>query len=195
MENKQTKFNITLFMIKVQRIAGWIMAIAMIIYAISGYGMTKGIIDQNLASSIHFRWLGAITIVAFCIHIGWAAHLTLRRKGWWNKISRIILILFFLGFISFFSYLHFFYQAPNTTIDPSTIQNATVFTAETLKQYNGLNGQPAYVAVDGIVYDMSSVFRNGVHQGHKAGQDLTTAFHQEHPNNFLKKLTVVGIYQ
>lgn len=195
MENKQKKFNITLFMIKAQRIAGWIMAITMIIYAVSGYGMTKGIIDQDLARSIHFRWLGAIAIIAFCVHIGWAAHLTLRRKGWWNKISKTILILLFLGLISFFSYLHFFYQSPNIAIYPNAIQNSTVFTTETLKQYTGLNGQPAYVAVDGIVYDMSPVFKNGFHEGHQAGQDLTNAFHQEHPNNFLKKLTIVGIYQ
>ncbi len=34
---------------------------------------------------------------------------------------------------------------------------AKTFTLEELKQFNGQNGQPAYVAVDGVVYDVSNV--------------------------------------
>ena len=69
------------------------------------------------------------------------------------------------------------------------------FTPETLSKYDGLNGQPAYVAVDGVVYDLSPVFYKGMHQGYTPGQDLTEAFHNQHPESFLKKYKVVGIYK
>jgi Predicted heme/steroid binding protein len=37
----------------------------------------------------------------------------------------------------------------------SEVDKMKQFTLEELKQYNGENGQPAYVAIDGIVYDVS----------------------------------------
>ena len=80
----------------------------------------------------------------------------------------------------------------STTAPTST---ATVFTAATLKAYNGLNGQPAYAAVDGLVYDMSALFRNGGHHGYKAGLDLSAAFHGQHPDSYLQGYPVVGTYQ
>ena len=56
-------------------------------------------------------------------------------------------------------------------------------TKETLAQYNGQDGQPAYVAVDGVVYDL---FRNRPWQGGKhfkgltAGRDLSEFFAKSH---------------
>lgn len=49
-------------------------------------------------------------------------------------------------------------------------------TLEELKQYDGQNGQKAYIAYKGKVYDVTSspLWKNGIHQKmHKAGQDLT----------------------
>ena len=37
------------------------------------------------------------------------------------------------------------------------------FTAEELAKYNGQNGQPAYVAIDGTVYDVSAAIRRSLH--------------------------------
>ncbi len=51
-----------------------------------------------------------------------------------------------------------------------------VFTERELKQYNGERGQPAYIAYNGIVYDVSDCpkWRTGLHeQLHFAGFDLT----------------------
>lgn len=51
-------------------------------------------------------------------------------------------------------------------------------TLKKLKQYNGINGQKAYIAYKGNVYDVSSspLWKNGVHQKiHEAGLDLTGA--------------------
>jgi predicted heme/steroid binding protein len=51
-----------------------------------------------------------------------------------------------------------------------------VFTERELQDYNGERGQPAYVAYDGVVYDVSECpkWRTGLHeQLHFAGVDLT----------------------
>lgn len=50
------------------------------------------------------------------------------------------------------------------------------FTSEQLAAFNGKNGQPAYVAYKGIVYDVteSAMWDDGDHEGmHYAGRDLT----------------------
>ncbi len=49
-------------------------------------------------------------------------------------------------------------------------------TKEELAKYNGKNGQKAYVAVNGKIYDVSGspLWSGGDHQGvHEAGNDLT----------------------
>ena len=72
-----------------------------------------------------------------------------------------------------------------------------VFTAEELATYNGKDGQPAYVAVDGVVYDVTDVpqWANGEHaNGLTAGQDLTEEITNESPHGLsvLDDLPVVG---
>ena len=50
------------------------------------------------------------------------------------------------------------------------------FTVEELSKFNGRDGNPAYVAYQGKVYDMSqsSFWLDGDHLGaHQAGKDLT----------------------
>lgn len=73
--------------------------------------------------------------------------------------------------------------------------NHKIFTAKTLSLYDGQNGQPAYVAVDGIVYDVSTAFINGFHINHQAGRDLTEEFHSMHLLDIMGKYPVVGTYQ
>ena len=49
-------------------------------------------------------------------------------------------------------------------------------TREELTRYDGRDGRPAYVAVGGIIYDLSSSprWQDGSHEGlHLAGRDLT----------------------
>ncbi|MDO8847781.1 MAG: cytochrome b5 domain-containing protein [Coriobacteriia bacterium] len=59
------------------------------------------------------------------------------------------------------------------------------FTLEDLKQYNGRDGNPAYVAYEGNVYDVSdsAMWDDGDHMGsHEAGADLTAA-HDDAPHD------------
>jgi len=56
------------------------------------------------------------------------------------------------------------------------------FTLEELSQYDGSNGKPSYVAIEGIVYDLSkeSAWGGGAHFGLTAGKDLTEQFNSCH---------------
>lgn len=67
--------------------------------------------------------------------------------------------------------------------------------AEQLSQYTGKNGNPAYVAVNGIVYDVTNnaAWAAATHFGLTAGKDLTDEFASCHAGqSILDKLKVVG---
>jgi predicted heme/steroid binding protein/uncharacterized membrane protein len=67
-----------------------------------------------------------------------------------------------------------FRQSTKRTVKESFMKE---FSAEELAGYNGENGNPAYVAYRGEVYDVSDskLWRNGMHmRRHHAGRDLTT---------------------
>lgn len=70
-----------------------------------------------------------------------------------------------------------------------------VFTICELSKHDGMSGNPAYVAVNGIVYDVTNnpVWAAATHFGLKAGKDVTTAFASCHANQaILSKLKPVG---
>jgi len=84
----------------------------------------------------------------------------------------------------------------NTSVDEEESTD-DVFTAETLAYYDGKEGRPAYVAVDGIVYDLtnSDYWRNGSHYGGvTAGKDLTSQFANQHGDNRLARFPIVGTF-
>lgn len=75
-----------------------------------------------------------------------------------------------------------------------------VFNAEELSKYDGTNGNPAYVAYEGFVYDVSEIkaWKGGLHQGkHKAGFDYTEVLNNEAPHpptNLTDNAPIVGVY-
>ena len=69
----------------------------------------------------------------------------------------------------------------DTSKNGASNANVKEFTTEELAKYNGKNGQAAYIAVDGVVYDASMFFTNGSHHGATAGSDVTTSFYDETP--------------
>lgn len=72
------------------------------------------------------------------------------------------------------------------------------FTLADLKQnYTGKNNQPAYIAVDGIVYDITyeAAWAGGNHFGIQAGEDVSDALNSCHSQNkeeIIKQLVPVG---
>lgn len=90
----------------------------------------------------------------------------------------------------------------NTTVAQDTKSESIIsepvmseFTLEELATYNGKDGTKAYIAVDGVVYDVTDVsaWKNGGHNGYEAGQDLTEAIKKApHGTSKLDGLTIVG---
>ncbi len=98
-------------------------------------------------------------------------------------------------------------QAPAATTDAAattsagtttgSAENGTLeLTLAELAKYNGKDGQPAYVAVDGVIYDVSAYpkWKNGEHNGYSAGNDLTEIIKTKSPHGVakLKGVPVVG---
>jgi membrane-associated progesterone receptor component len=221
---------------KIDRIAAWVLLIGMVLYFITGYGMSKGIIDAEFATRVHADVLPIIVGIAFLVHAGYATRLALIRwKIWRLPIAKIAWSTFFIlfFFVSIF-FLDRVYQVPtngNSTIlveasvtdplssptpsaspspsqapvqtllpepSPSPLPSDTLaiertFTLTELAQYDGRDGNPAYAAVDGVVYDITRVFRNGFHFSHGAGQDLSNVFYLRHAKSAITKYPVVGI--
>ncbi len=69
-------------------------------------------------------------------------------------------------------------------------------TLSELKNFDGQNGTPAYVAVSGVIYDVSSSkhWQQGNHEGaHQAGQDLTEDLKAApHVRSVIERFPVVG---
>jgi predicted heme/steroid binding protein len=69
-------------------------------------------------------------------------------------------------------------------------------TKEELANYNGKNGQNAYVAVNGKIYDVSAspLWASGDHQGmHNAGADVTEELKAApHVRSVVERFPVVG---
>jgi len=211
-------------LIKIDRFLAWVLFIGFLLYFVSGYGMTKGFIDPQLASQLHLNYLTYIIAFAFVGHSAFAIHLAFKRWQMWNSVSASILFLFYILLIGGLIYIDRFYVKPvvkePTTSNPvntpskeieddeiilptKTLNNYTpevnpqsslkkTFTLTELAQYNGKNGQPAYTAVDGDVYDLTQAFPNGNHYSHLAGTELTNAFYSTHAKSKLAKYPIVG---
>jgi len=247
------------FWCTLDRIAAWVLLAGMTLYFLSGYGMSKGIIDPAFATRLHTDILPLPIALAFLIHVGYATRLALMRWKAWRWPGQIAWVSFLMLFLFASFFFDRIYRIPayatssNSTVleeiaavspsplplsstptasipeesialteaipsqetanletaapqpaaqietpisqpTPHTVVAEPTFTQAELAQYDGLNGNPAYVAVDGVVYDLSRVFRSGGHFSHLAGQELTDAFFSYHAIREITKYPVVGIY-
>lgn len=69
------------------------------------------------------------------------------------------------------------------------------FTISKLSQFNGKNGNPAYVGYKGKVYDVTESYQwgDGEHLGHMAGKDLTDQMGiAPHGEEIMERMKVVG---
>lgn len=200
----------------IDRICAWVLLVGMIIYFISGYGMTKGLISSNLAASLHLDYIGVIVLIAFTYHAGYATRLALVRWNKWNIAYKSIWFSFFAIFLIGFLFIDKIYSPKSenesnsqlssenknselditpiatSTLSPSNVSSDSIFTKAELANYDGKNGNNAYVAVDGNVYDMTKVFKEGTHFSHFAGTELTNAFYSYHAKDALSKYPIVG---
>jgi predicted heme/steroid binding protein len=87
-------------------------------------------------------------------------------------------------------------QKNNTANAPDIISSPNKsFTQAELSRYNGKNGNPAYVAVNGTVYDVTNnaAWAAATHFGLTAGRDVTREFASCHSGQpILSRLKAVG---
>ena len=181
--------------IKIDRLAAWVLYIGMFVYFATGFGMVKGIMDRELATKIHLGILNQIMIGAFLTHSSYAIHLALKRNRLWNIFSQILLILIILISIIFSIKIFGEEKATQPIASQSggqVVEEQKIFTVTELAKFDGQNGNPPYVAVDGVVYDMTGIFQAGKHYSHFAGQELTKAFYLKHVKSQITKYPTVG---
>lgn len=85
-----------------------------------------------------------------------------------------------------------------TTATPTGSGTEQSFTLEELAQYDGLEGRKAYIAVDGIVYDVTEIpqWKEGLHQGRfQAGKDYSEEIRSESPHglSMLSRADKIGV--
>ena len=218
-QNNTSISKLSYYWLKIDRLSAWILLICMFTYFITGYGMTKSIIDAKFATNLHNNILPLVILISFVIHASYATRLALMRWQMWNIFVKIIWFLIFATSLIGLTYIDQTYQKetktsqtasiPTTSAKPSTTQSNSptstyssiptstkkIFTLEELSKYNGLDENPPYVAVESIVYDMSDVFINGEHFTHGAGTELTEEFLSRHSLEEITKYPVVGEMQ
>ncbi len=80
--------------------------------------------------------------------------------------------------------------------EPEEVDEEQVFTLEEIAQYDGQDGRPAYIVVDGVVYDVTDVpqWSGAEHFGFEAGIDATEALEDAAPHGAgqLDRAEIVG---
>ncbi|MFW5986547.1 MAG: cytochrome b5 domain-containing protein [Halanaerobiales bacterium] len=73
-------------------------------------------------------------------------------------------------------------------------ENRQCFTPDILAEFDGQDDTPGYIALDGRVYDISKIWKDGTHAGHEAGNDITDAFPESpHDDEKLQETPVIGV--
>ena len=78
------------------------------------------------------------------------------------------------------------------------MEQSKTFTVDQLREFNGKNGKPAYVAYKGVVYDVTESYQwvDGDHLGHEAGKDLTEQMDiAPHSGEVMDRMKKVGTIQ
>lgn len=144
----------------------------------------------------------AATLIIVQVALGIYANLAHKpRKGGWFVAHRIVAFLIVLGIalhlLSPYALNNAVTKDSPTSTQSADTSNVKTFTKDELAKYNGENGNDAYVAYKNVVYDVTnhSKWKNGQHNGQKAGTDLTEAISSSpHGVKVFQDLPVVGQY-
>lgn len=87
-------------------------------------------------------------------------------------------------------------EESNEDEEEATAELALELTLDELSEYDGKDGNRAYVAVEGVIYDVTDIeaWQNGMHNGVEAGNDLTDEIMNQSPHgtSTLSQAKVVG---
>ncbi|BCN32293.1 cytochrome b5 domain-containing protein [Anaeromicropila herbilytica] len=187
-KNQNAKQIMSLLMkvfVKYHRLFGYATVVFLIVHYVMQY--------MNFGFNITGTVAAALMIIQVLVGI-YGSYRAKKRAGAWFFTHRLIGILLILGIV-----LHVAFPE---LIQVSGVNNTEVannankeFTIEELAKYDGQNGNKAYVAYKGVVYDVTDVkqWKDGKHYGAVAGTDLTDEIGKSpHGDIVFKKLTVVG---
>ena len=187
-------------MVTLDRIAAWTLLVVALLFGVSGYGMTRGIIDPAVARALHLHWLVPVGLLALIVHASWAIRLALRRWRCPRLLARATLVTGAGVLALSFAHLQFACQPARAARSAAAQRPAPpvprrIGQAE-LHAADGRAGKPAYFVVDGLVHDGSTLFVKGLHAGAAAGQDLSKDCRGCHEpremNDYLRRYPVVG---
>lgn len=92
--------------------------------------------------------------------------------------------------------VYFDFATISELIGDNTNRQNKEFTLEELSKYDGSDGNPAYVAIEGIVYDLSNqpTWVSGKHFGLTAGKDLSAQYKSCHKmSSIINNLPKIGV--
>ena len=191
---------------KTDRVAAWVLLGTMVVYFISGYGMTKGIIDTKLAIAIHNNILPLIALVAFTVHTFYAIRLTFLRWKIWNSFGKYLLIFIYLVLILGFLYVDLWYKKPVLNVDsktqsqeqskatesgtaapsssaaPTVTTDNKLLTTAVVAQHN--TPGDCWIVLSEVVYDVTSYMHSGPQDHILCGKDNTSALTSIHGTRY-----------
>lgn len=149
---------------------------------------------SNFGSSVTGLIAGVVLI--FQVGLGiYSAAKKKPRKGIWFITHRALAVLLILGIAIHLTYPYGFNANSHEISESVDTSQLQTFTLEELSQYNGENGNKAYVAYKGYVYDITNVpqWKGGKHNGQTAGTDLTDQISKSpHGDSVFKRFEIVG---
>ncbi len=97
------------FLIKLSRFSAWVLLVLIILYIISGYGITKGIIDPIFSKYLHDKILAIPFFIFFVLHVGITTRYALLRWRIFKtkKVADIYIVIFIVILLSLFLWLFF----------------------------------------------------------------------------------------
>jgi len=120
-----------------------------------------------------------------------------KRKSMENILSLVALIMLVIVILAACNNGTTSQPQDNADSNSQTSEETMLSLTESeLSEYNGKDGNSAYIAIDGVIYDVTDVamWSEGEHNGFEAGQDLTEEIKNISPHGIskLKGLPVVG---
>lgn len=96
-------------LIKLNRFSAWVLLVLIILFIISGYGMTKQIIDPVFATYLHDNIFPIPLFIFFLLHVGISIRYALWRWKLFKdrRIADIYILVISLILLIFFFWLFF----------------------------------------------------------------------------------------
>jgi hypothetical protein len=107
-------------LIKFDRLCAWALVAIIVVFFISGYGVSKGIIPPEFAKFLHETLLPIPGVIAFAFHSAYGMHITFKRWKIWGPAWKMILILYAVALITGIIIFQFVIKVPVTA--PQSIE-------------------------------------------------------------------------